>query len=475
MSNRAVIYARVSLDKTGEQASVERQIEACQALAVARGWDVVAVHTDNSISAYSDKVRPGWEQILGMVERGEIETIIAWHVDRMTRSMHELERLILLAEGHGVGVATATGDIDLTTDTGRMVARILAAVARQEVERKAARQKLANAQRAAQGRKTNGTRPLGYERDQVTIREPEAALIREAARSVLAGVPVSQVAKEWRARGVLTATGSKGGEERPGTWGSSAVRTLLKNPRYIGARVYLGEIVAEDAWPAVLDLETHEALLALFNDPSRRPREPEGGFAGANAQNLLSGIARCWKCKGPINAAPKGHNRAVDVYRCRKGCVQQRRDRVDLYVERLVANRLASADLAELAADVVDETEASELRERAGKIRRRLSFVMDQYMSELLSEEEWTRASASARAQLAEVEERLKRVARGTALDGLIGVPDAEVAWKALELGRKRAALEHMTKHIEIASPGRGVRAFIPETIDVQWSKAARS
>ncbi|HEY2043523.1 MAG TPA: recombinase family protein, partial [Jatrophihabitans sp.] len=51
-STRAAIYARVSLDATGEGLAVERQQEACQALAVARGWTVVETIVDNSISAY---------------------------------------------------------------------------------------------------------------------------------------------------------------------------------------------------------------------------------------------------------------------------------------------------------------------------------------------------------------------------------------------------------------------------------------
>ena len=92
--------------------------------------------------------------------------VLAWHLDRLTRNMLDLETLILLAEDHGVGVATVTGDIDLTSDVGRMVARILAAVARAEVERKGARQRRANQQRRAEGKRwTSGWRPFGYELD----------------------------------------------------------------------------------------------------------------------------------------------------------------------------------------------------------------------------------------------------------------------------------------------------------------------
>src|SRR5690606_14353806 len=157
-------------------------------------------------------------------------------LDRVTRSMKELERLIALSVERGVGVATATGDIDLTTDTGRMVARILAAVAAAEVERKGARQRLANAQRAAKGVKTYGHRPFGWTADQSELVEEEAALLRKAADDVIAGVPLGTIAREWREAGVPTAQG--------GEWKAVNIRAILLNPRMVGARVYKGDVVA---------------------------------------------------------------------------------------------------------------------------------------------------------------------------------------------------------------------------------------
>jgi Resolvase, N terminal domain len=54
---RALIYVRTSLDMTGEGASVARQEEACRALAVARGWEVVGVEVDNSRTGFA---RSAW-------------------------------------------------------------------------------------------------------------------------------------------------------------------------------------------------------------------------------------------------------------------------------------------------------------------------------------------------------------------------------------------------------------------------------
>ena len=150
---RAVIYVRISRDDGNTEGAgpIERQLADCRMLAQLRRYEVVAEEEDRGVSAYGEKKRPAWERVLEMVERGEVDVIVAWHIDRMTRNMVDLERLILLTEEHGVSVATVTGDIDLTNETGKMVARILAAVARAEVERKATRQKRANLSRREEG------------------------------------------------------------------------------------------------------------------------------------------------------------------------------------------------------------------------------------------------------------------------------------------------------------------------------------
>src|SRR5690606_20357781 len=135
--SRAVIYTRVSRDDSGEGQSNARQEEQCRKLADMRGWSVVAVEADVSISAYSGKHRPAWQRVLGMAERGEVDVIVAWRLDRVTRRVKELVDLTETARRTGVAVATTDGQLDLTTPTGKAVATILGAVAELEVEVKA--------------------------------------------------------------------------------------------------------------------------------------------------------------------------------------------------------------------------------------------------------------------------------------------------------------------------------------------------
>ena len=90
------------------------------------------------------------------------------------------------------------GNIDLGTDSGRLAARILIAVAKAEQERKAERQKLANEQAAINGKRfIGGPRPFGYGEDHVTAHPVEGPAVAEACAALLGGGTVSGVMREW--------------------------------------------------------------------------------------------------------------------------------------------------------------------------------------------------------------------------------------------------------------------------------------
>ena len=83
---RAIIYCRISRDREGAGLGVDRQREDCEALAKQLGIEVVAIHTDNDLSAYSGKPRPGYLQLLDDLRAGHADTVLAWHTDRLWRS-----------------------------------------------------------------------------------------------------------------------------------------------------------------------------------------------------------------------------------------------------------------------------------------------------------------------------------------------------------------------------------------------------
>ena len=396
-AKRAVIYTRVSRDDTGEGKSNQRQEEDCRKLADLRGWEVTTVEADVSVSASTGKVRPAWERVLGMIERGEVDVVIAWHFDRIARSMIDLEHLIVLAEEHGVGIATVVGDMDLTTDMGQMVARILAAVARQEVQRKARRQKLANQQRAAQGIPwQSGFRAFGFELDG-TLRKPEAELIRSAAEAVLAGKSLRSVVRDWNATEHRTDRQAKAGN----VWTHRSVRAVLLNPRNAGIATYRGDVIGKGAWEPIVAEDTHILLTAKLTDPKRNSRG--GSKGGRKASNLLTGIAVCATCGETVQA---GGSKQGPTYQCKGYHVATLRGEADEAVRGAVLATLSTTRPGLLIPTRPADSDSDAWAE-AETIRERLTLLSTSFASGSISIEQLEAATASLNIQLADVETRL--------------------------------------------------------------------
>lgn len=222
----AAIYLRISQDRTGEAAGVGRQLKDCEALASRLGLDVIRVIDDNDVSAYGRKKRPGWEELVSLIESRAVDTVVTYHVDRLYRRTADLEALLTIVEGYGLKIHTVSaGDLDLSTSTGRMVAKMLGAAAAGEVERKAERQARQKLQVAEAGGFNGGRQPLGFHKDGVTIDESRAPALREAVARLLSKHSLASCARyvsdEW---GVTV---------RP-----RVLRDALVAPRIAGLRQY---------------------------------------------------------------------------------------------------------------------------------------------------------------------------------------------------------------------------------------------
>src|SRR6266568_7673900 len=262
---RTVTYTRISKDQAGDEHGVANQQKALDRHAEARGWTVVRRLSDNDLSASNGVHRPGYDEALRMVDAGQCDVVLCWAVDRFVRRVADLESVIGRFARTGCKLAAVSGDLDLSGDAGRMVARMLSVVAQGEVERKSARQRLAASEAAAAGRRRTGCpRPFGYAGDHVTLDPSEAAAVRWAADCLLGGGTVSAVAREWSRRGLRPPQAPFGPlPEVP--WKRNSVTVILRNPALAGIGTYRGEQVAAGDWQPVLSRETWQAVRNLLD------------------------------------------------------------------------------------------------------------------------------------------------------------------------------------------------------------------
>lgn len=460
MAERAAIYTRISRDRVGAGLGVDRQEQDCRELAQRLGLTVQAVYSDNDISAYSGKPRPRYRAMLDAVTDHQVDTIVCWHLDRLTRSMRDLEDIADLCDSHGVTVSTVTaGDVDLATATGKMLARIIGATARGEVEHAQERMRRAKEQVRASGGYTGGRRPFGYEPGGMLIREAEAAAVRDIATRLLIGESLNSVTAALNSGPVPTSTG--------GRWSAKAVRDVMLRPRNAGIVSHRGAEVGPARWPPLLETDTWRAVHQLLTDPVRGAGRP-----GHPAKYLGSGLYRCGVCSSVlfVSLASGSGRRRWQVYRCRatRAHIGRKVDPVDDWVIAHVHDRLARGDLPWRAAD---PGEVQRLRVAQETQVRLLAGVDEAYADQAITDEQWRRTSARIQARLDEVSAALDLIATPGPI-GTMTVGQVLEHWPNLPLATRKAVVDAVcTVTIQPAPRGRqpGGGYFDPSTIDIAW------
>jgi DNA invertase Pin-like site-specific DNA recombinase len=467
--DRAVIYVRLSpTPRLTVDANLEQQESLCRELCERKGWPVVDVVVDREVSA-SKGGRPGWARVLRMIEAGEVGVVVSRHADRMYRQMRDLEDLVDLAESTGVLLATVDSELDLTTTTGRTNARILASIARQEVELKAERQRLGHQRRAEDGRPWWNVRPFGMEKDGTHV-QAEADLIRQAFGELLDGHSLYSICARWNREGILTPRGNE--------WRSSNLRTMLLNPRNAGIHTYRGVPTGKPAtWDPIVPLELYEAVERILRAPGRRPDNN-----GGKRKGLLTNVAVCGKCGSAVGLSksrPTVDGQRYAKYVCR-GCrgISIPADWLDNYVIWSVVMKSHSQEwldsMAPAGPDGADE-QAEALRIERTALEARKRDLAEMFTEGDIDRDALRAGTEKANKRLAEIEQRLstlvvERVSREHLAD------DVEYLFHlfatdqtAAEYDKLRSIFSAVIDRIELQPRGKGKRVPTPEDVVVTF------
>lgn len=452
---RAAVYLRQSEDRDGNQLAIDRQRDDCHRLCRDRGW-IPVDYTDNDTSAVGPKrKRPAWDQMLTDIEAGVIQALVCWDLDRLYREPSDLEKLIPLADQMRIPMATVTGDVDLSTDNGRLFARIKGAVAKAETERRSTRQKRKYLQLAEAGDPWSSKRPFGYQRDGELVPE-EAAVLREAYQMVLSGqTNLSSICRDWDARGITTTGG--------GMWTHpTLLRGILVNPRYAGLRTYHGDIIGEGKWEPVVERDVWQAVVDILTSPERRAGH------GGGRKYLLSGIALCGYCVaqgGPRTIGSGSGDPARPQYRCR-ACfkVMRQQQRTDGHVQDLIVARLSMPDAAGLLVNQ-RRPDLEALRTEAATLRARMESLTEDFVDGLLSREQLRVGVERAKSRLSRIEAEMADSAKSHLFQGIIG-EDAPM-FLSCSLDRRRAVLDALMKVTLLPAAKRGV--WSADDIRIDW------
>lgn len=179
---RVALYLRVSTDTQ----TVENQRRELMAVADRLGWHVVIELADEGISGAKGRdQRPGYDRLMQMVTRREIDLIACWSVDRLGRSLQHLVAFLAEINDRGVDLYLHTQGLDTSTPAGRAMFSMLSVFA--EFERSILRQRIIAG--LARSTKRSGRPPLDAAKaDRIRRELAKGTSINATAKKLKVGV-----------------------------------------------------------------------------------------------------------------------------------------------------------------------------------------------------------------------------------------------------------------------------------------------
>jgi site-specific DNA recombinase len=509
MAPRAALYLRRSTDEHQEESLKTQETNATRYVAV-KGFrlDPRHIYTDDAISRAEFKKRPGLIAMLNAVERREVDVVVVRDETRLGGDMHRTG--IVMQDIHDAGVRLYYySDEEVALETAVDKFLVAARNFASELEREKVSARTYENLRLKAGAGYNaGGRVFGFDnvvifatgpngetvldrdgkpkrvRTEYAIHPEQAALVVEMAGMYAAGAGYRTIAKLLNARGIRS---PRVGKRGTGTWSQAAIKTIIENPKYRGEFVWnrfekgyrKGTKVRterpETEWIRVSrpDLRIFDEDLCARLDARRAQKakfKGARGRVGREPKYLLSGLARCGCCGGPMKVSGgKDGTKPIKVYGC-----GWHRDRGDSVCANTLRRPVAGVDealiawvhenvlredlildvLAEVRRRVAERSRSNDEMPRLAKEVRRLEAEIETFTNALLATDA---KPASIVRTIAEREEQLGHVKAQIAVAKTApAVLDLEVRRMQEEARRRLGDFRRMLR----TSPVEGRRAL---------------
>ena len=225
----AGIYIRVSTeDQVREGFSLGEQQEKLEQLCKYKDYKIYKVYKDAGISAKDMQHRPSFQKMLQDMREGKINYIVAYKLDRVTRSVRDLEVLISELEKHHCFLVCDRDDVNTSTANGRFFVRMLTVLSQLEIEIVSERTKFGMTGAIKAGH-IAGPCPIGYYRDKdkvCRIDNSTKDIVLRIFNLYLQGKSYWQIAQIFNNEKVLYPEKKK--------WTDTMISRIINNRIYIG-------------------------------------------------------------------------------------------------------------------------------------------------------------------------------------------------------------------------------------------------
>jgi DNA invertase Pin-like site-specific DNA recombinase len=306
---QCAIYTRVS---TTMQAEVE--YNSCEAqrdkiLSFIKSQEDLEVYREYSDPGYSgaDIDRPALKDLLRDIEGGQIQAVLTYKIDRLTRSAKDFYSLIDLFEKHGVSFISVTECFDTSSPSGRLLRNIMLTFAQFEREMTAERIKDKLQQRAEKGMWHGGCVPFGYKgvNKKLVVDMRSATVVRQIFEHFVLTGSAFETAKMIRESNIASSYSKV-------PLSQSRIYHLLSNSIYVG-KIKRYDKIYEGLHEPLISLDLFEHAQGLLNKKAvKRGLTPYREYP-------LAGLIKCSECgsgMAPYHAKKPG--KRYFYYKCYK-------------------------------------------------------------------------------------------------------------------------------------------------------------
>ena len=292
---RVALYVRVSSQEQADEGySIAEQTDRLKKYADAMGWEIFKIYVDPGYSG-GNIDRPGLNAMIKDVESGEIDTVVVYKLDRLSRSQFDtlylIEKVFL---ANNTDFVSMTENFNTNSPLGRAMIGFLAVFAQLEKDKIQERTVMGKEARAKEGKWGGGSsEPIGYDYDPTTellyVNEYEKMQVLEAVDLFLRGTPLRTICTIFSDKGYKY----RGRSKKLHEWDPKRLRYIFSSKVYLGYIKYGGEWFKGDHEP-IYDVTTYEKLQKLLDQ--RKEEFAKHAKRCAGHTSYLGGMLYCKQC-----------------------------------------------------------------------------------------------------------------------------------------------------------------------------------
>ena len=294
----AGVYIRVSTeDQAREGFSLGEQEEKLLQLCKFKELEVYKVYKDAGISAKDMEHRPQFQAMLQDMKEGKINYIVAYKLDRITRSVRDLEELISVLEQYNCFLLCDRDDVNTSTANGRFFVRMLTVLSQLEIEIVSERTKF-GLNGAIKSGHIPGQRPFGY-----TKSEDKKMIVDNATRPYvekifdmyLEGKSFQQIANYFKENNIYPKK----------KWRDTTIQKIIDNKIYMGDYEQYKRIGKQENLEPIVYMNVVEPIIsrAKWEECQRQKERNQRTYTRDRIYTFFQRLkcpdcGRIMKCKG---------------------------------------------------------------------------------------------------------------------------------------------------------------------------------